>query len=542
MTSSRDKPYNFIQQIIQKSDSKVVTRFPPEPNGYLHIGHAKSICINFGLAKMFKGKCYLRFDDTNPETENIEYIKAIQKDIKWLGFKWDKDVKFTSDYFEQLFQLAIELIKKNLAYVDDSSIEDIRKLRGSHTEVGTESSYRNRTSEENLNLFHQMRKGEFEEGEKVLRAKIDMKSGNMNLRDPIMYRIKKIPHPRTKKDWVIYPTYDFAHGQSDAIEYITHSICTLEFEDHRPLYDWFVENLNLPSRPRQYEFSRLNLDYTVMSKRALLEMVEKNFVNGWDDPRMPTISGMRRRGYPASAIRKLCDLVGVTKKNTVTKLSLLEECVRRELESKPRIMAVLNPIRVLITNFGDPEILSPLRHPKIPEQGLRALTFSKEIFIEKDDFLETPIKGFKRLTLGGFVRLRYGYVIKCDEIIKNEKQEIIELKCSYYPETKAGKPMSNGTKVKGIIHWVSAKDHQLAEVRLYDRLFLEEIPGKNFLNSLNKNSLKIINKARVENTEIPDTFQFERLGFFCKDLDSTKDRLVLNKIVSLKDTWAKRKA
>ena len=543
LVKKMDKPYNFIEQIISGSRGKVVTRFPPEPNGYLHIGHAKSIYINFGLAKKFGGKCYLRFDDTNPETENIEYINAICDDIKWLGFNWDEDVKYTSDYFEKLFNLAVELIKKKLAYVDDSSIEEIRKLRGSHTKPGTNSPFRNRSVDENLDLFIKMKDGKFANGEKVLRAKIDMKSGNMNLRDPIIYRIKKMSHPKTDK-WVIYPTYDFAHGQSDAIEKITHSICTLEFEDHRPLYNWFVENLTLPSKPKQYEFSRLNLDYTVLSKRALLDLVNKKIVSGWDDPRMPTIRGMRRRGYPREAITKMCELIGVTKKNTTIKLSFLEECVRRELKDVPRFMAVLNPLKIEITNFNGEEELTPLIHPQKPELGRKSLKFTNTIFIEQDDFMKNPVKGFHRLIPGGFVRLRYAYVIRCDEVIENDKGEVVLLKCSLFSETKRGKPLgdsslNNGKKVKGIIHWVSTSINNSCEVRLYDRLFVCENPGKDFMDHINPDSLKIIKDARFEKTKLPNVFQFERLGYFCIDnfeKNPNKDKLIINKIVSLKDS------
>ena len=533
---------NFIQQIIENSNTSVVTRFPPEPNGYLHVGHAKAICLNFGLAKIFKGKCFLRFDDTNPEKESIEYIKAIQEDIKWLGFQWDGQARYASDYFEDLFELAVELIKKDLAFVDDGSVEEIRSMRGTLTGPGKESPYRNRTVQENLELFNQMREGKFDDEQKVLRAKIDMTSGNMNLRDPILYRIKKIPHPRTK-DWVIYPTYDFAHGQSDAIEHITHSICTLEFEDHRPLYDWFIENLTLPSRPRQYEFSRLNLDYTVMSKRALLHLVENKYVSGWDDPRMPTIRGMRRRGYPASAIRKMCELVGVTKKNTTTKLSFLEECVRRQLDDVPRLMAVLKPIKIVLTNYSGEETLTPLIHPQRPELGRKKLMFTKQIFIEQSDFMLEPKKGFHRLSPNSLVRLRYAYVIRCDEVIKDKQGNTVELRCTYFPETKGGRPLASGKKVKGIIHWVSYVCNKKIEVRLYDRLFLTENPGKDFLKDLNPNSLEIIKNARMENAdkvEIPlvyETCQFERLGFFCPDPDTTKENLVMNKIIPLKDSY-----
>ena len=528
---------NFIQQIVENYGKPVITRFPPEPNGYLHIGHAKAICLNFGLAQKFNGKCFLRFDDTNPEKESIEYINAIQEDVKWLGFHWDGEAKYASDYFETLFELAVELIKKNLAFVDDGSIEEIRSMRGTLTEVGRESPFRNRSVDENLELFYQMKEGKFNDKDKVLRAKIDMASGNMNLRDPIIYRIKKMNHPRTK-NWVIYPTYDFAHGQSDAIEHITHSICTLEFEDHRPLYDWFVENLTLPSKPKQYEFSRLNLDYTVMSKRALLHLVENNIVNGWDDPRMPTISGMRRRGYPAKAITRMCELVGVTKKNTITKLSFLEECVRRHLEDSPRLMAVLKPIKVVITNYKDKEeTLTPLVHPQKPELGRRDLAFTKELFIEQSDFMLKPAKGFHRLSLNGLVRLRYAYVIRCDEVVKDKKGNIVELKCTYFPETKGGKPKECGTKVKGIIHWVSCRKNTKIEARIYDRLFLNENPGKDFLKHLNPNSLEVIKDARMEKVNKVVSCQFERLGFFCKDPDSTSKNLVMNKIISLRDTY-----
>ncbi len=554
--TEKKKSNNFLSHIIKADleqnrvkNNTVITRFPPEPNGYLHIGHTKSICLNFGLAEEFGGQCHLRFDDTNPDTEEEEYIKAIQEDVKWLGFDWGKNLFFASDYFEQLYKWALELIEKNLAYVDEQSIEEIRANRGSLKDPGKNSPFRNRSVEENLTLFEKMKSGGFEEGEAVLRAKIDMKSPNMNFRDPILYRVRKSEHPRTGDKWVIYPMYDFAHGQEDAIENVTHSICTLEFEDHRPLYEWFIENLSVPSKPRQYEFARLNLDYTVMSKRKLLELVKENHVDGWDDPRMPTIRGMKRRGYPASAIREFCSRIGVTRKNSIIALSTLESCIRENLdETANRVMAVLDPIKVVITNLNDSEILEGSINPKNPDLGKRKIPFSNTIYIERSDFMETPPPKYHRLSPGGEVRLRYAYVLRCDEVIKDEKGEVIELRCQYFPETKGGKKPSDGRKIKGIVHWVDGKDHIKANVHLYDRLFSVENPlgnkDEDYRNFLNKNSLVTINDGLIEKSFLDmkseSPFQFERLGYFVLDSKtSNDDQFVFNRTITLKDNWAK---
>ena len=542
---------NFIQQIIKGDLATgrrrgVVLRFPPEPNGYLHIGHAKAICLNFGLAREFQGVCHLRFDDTNPETEEEEFIQAIQEDIKWLGFDWGKHLYFASDYFGQLYEWALHLTKEGLAYVDKCSEEQIRGRRGDLTTPDQACSCRERKTEDNVQFLEEMRAGEWEEGQGVLRAKIDLSAPNRNLRDPILYRIRKKAHPRTQKRWVIYPLYDFAHGQEDAIEHITHSLCTLEFEDHRPLYDWFLEHLPVPSCPKQYEFARLNLDYTVMSKRKLAELVQGGHVEGWDDPRMPTICGMRQRGYPARAIRAFCFQIGVTKKEAAIEFSALEGCVREVLdEESPRVMAVLQPLRVLITNYPEDhtEILSGPVHTKKQEWGRRELPFSREIFIEQTDFSEIPPKGFHRLSPSGFVRLRYAYVLRCDEVIKNAKGEVEELRCTYFSETKAGKKMANGPKVKGIIHWVDARQHKKIETRLYEPLFRVPQPlsdkEKPLEELLNPQSLTVIKGACIENSFKPSLqaspYQFERLGYF-KEAESSSDRILFHRVVTLRES------
>ncbi|MGQ9677666.1 MAG: glutamine--tRNA ligase/YqeY domain fusion protein [bacterium] len=545
---------DFIRRIISEDlqnkrfSPPVVTRFPPEPNGYLHIGHAKSICLNFGIAQEYHGRCHLRFDDTNPEKEEEEFVRSIIEDIRWLGFDWGKHLYFASDYFEQLYQWAVELIKKGKAYVCDLSPEEVRQYRGTLTEPGKESPYRNRSVEENLELFERMRKGEFPDGSKTLRAKIDMASSNLNLRDPIMYRIMKVPHHRTGDKWCIYPTYDWAHGQSDSIEGITHSICTLEFEDHRPLYDWFLDQLAV-HHPRQVEFARLNLTYTVMSKRRLLELVEKGYVSGWDDPRLPTIAGLRRRGYTPESIRTFCERIGVGKADTVVAIELLEDCIREDLNKKAnRVMAVLKPLKVVIENYpeGKFEKLEALNNPEDPSAGTRLVPFSREIYIEEDDFREEPPPKYYRLAPGREVRLRYAYIIKCVGVVKDEEGRVRELRCVYDPATRSG---NASRKVKATIHWVSAAHALNAEVRLYDRLFLkpdpDDIPpGGDWKSNLNPNSLIILSECRVEPTlaaaKPGDRFQFERLGYFSSDFkDSKPGHLVFNRTVTLRDTWAK---
>lgn len=551
-------PPNFIKEIIDedlktnKYNGRVHTRFPPEPNGYLHIGHAKSICLNFGLAEEYNGLCNLRFDDTNPTKEDVEYVESIMEDVHWLGFDWGNRLFYASDYFEQLYEFAEQLIKKGKAYVCDLSPDEMREYRGTLTTPGKESPYRNRSIEENLDLFRRMKNGEFDEGTKTLRAKIDMSSPNLNMRDPVIYRIIKESHHRTKDKWCIYPMYDFAHCFSDSIEKITHSICTLEFENHRPLYDWFLNELEV-YHPQQIEFARLNLSYTVLSKRKLLQLVEGKYVTGWDDPRMPTISGLRRRGYTPESIRNFAEIVGVAKRDSIIDISLLEYSIREILNKKSqRAMAVLNPLKVVIDNYPDNQIeeLDAINNPEDPSMGTRKIPFSKVIYIEKDDFMENPPKQFYRLYLGNEVRLRYAYIIKCVEIIKDKKTgEVIELHCTYEPETKSGSGQSN-KKVKSTIHWVSASDAINAEVRLYDRLFNVENPneekdGKDWLSNLNPDSLKILNNCMIEpyltNAKVGAQFQFERLGYFCVDADSTKDKLIFNRTVTLKDTWEKIK-
>jgi len=545
------KTKNFIYEIIDedlktnKWGGRVHTRFPPEPNGYLHIGHAKSICLNYGIARDYNGKFNLRFDDTNPTKEEQEYVDSIIEDVKWLGADFEDRILYASDYFEQMYDYAVQLIKKGRAYVDDLDNETMREYRGTVTQPGKESPFRNRSVEENLELFDRMRKGEFKEGEKVLRAKIDMSSPNMLLRDPVMYRIIHASHHRTGDKWCIYPTYDWAHGLEDSIEGITHSICTLEFEVHRPLYDWFLDELGV-YHPQQIEFARLNLSYTVMSKRKLLELVEQGLVDGWDDPRMPTISGFRRRGYTPEAIWNFSELIGVAKRDALTDISLLEYAIREDLnKNAQRAMAVLKPIKVIITNFpeGKSEFLEAVNNPENPEAGKRQITFSREVFIDSDDFMENPPKGYHRLIPGGEVRLKYAYIIKCEEVIKDETGKIIELKCTYDPETKSGGTSTK--KVKGTIHWVNARDAIDAEVRLYDRLFTIENPGTvdNWLDYINPDSLKIIENAKVEpslkKAKPLDKFQFERLGYFCVDSKySITEKLVFNRTVTLKDSWA----
>lgn len=546
-------PSNFIQNIItedlknNKNDGRVHTRFPPEPNGYLHIGHAKSICLNFGLAKENKGLCNLRFDDTNPSKEEVEYVDSIQEDVKWLGFTWDDRMFYASDYFEKIYECALELIRAGKAYVCDLNAQEMREYRGTLTEPGKESPYRNRSVEENLDLFARMRQGEFPDGSRVLRAKIDMASPNMNMRDPVLYRIMRAHHHRTGDAWCIYPMYDYAHPISDALEMITHSICTLEFEDHRPLYDWTIQNLNLPSRPRQIEFARLDLTNTVMSKRKLRALVEEGLVDGWDDPRMPTISGLRRRGYTPEAIRDFCERIGVAKSNSTVDVGMLEHCIREDLNKRAyRAMAVLRPLKVVIENYpeGQVEELEVENNPEQPETGKRKIPFSREIYIEQDDFMENPPKKFFRLTPGQEVRLKSAYIIKCEEVIKDAQGEILELRCTYDPNTKSGSDTS-GKKVKGVLHWVSAAHAVPAEIRLYDYLMTQNEEGdKDFKETMNPDSLIRLTDCRVEpslaEAQNGDRFQFLRQGYFCVDSkDSKVGSLVFNRIVGLKDTWGK---
>ena len=551
MADATEKSLNFIEQIIEndletgKYDGRVLTRFPPEPNGYLHIGHAKSICLNFGVAQKYGGQTNLRFDDTNPVTEDTEYVESIKNDVQWLGFNWANEF-YASDYFEQLYQLAKKLITKGLAYVDDSTSEEMAAMKGTPVEPGINSPFRNRSVEENLALFEQMKNGAFAEGTHVLRAKIDMAAPNMLMRDPIIYRIKFAKHHRTGDKWCIYPMYDFAHGQSDSIEGITHSICTLEFVPHRELYDWCIENLEIfPSK--QYEFARLNLTYTVMSKRKLLQLVNEGHVSGWDDPRMPTISGLRRRGYTPEAIRDFCERIGVAKRDNLISVGLLEFCLREQLnKSATRVMAVLDPVKVVITNYpeGKTEILTTENNPENPEAGTRAIPFNREILIEKDDFMEVPPKKYFRLAPGQMVRLKSAYIIRCDEVIKNENGEITELRCSYIENSKSGQDTS-GVSVKGTIHWVSAADAITAEVRLYDRLFKVEDPGSeegDFKEYINTDSLEVINafvEPSLKDAATGVNYQFLRKGYFCLDKDSDSGKLVFNRTVGLKDTWAK---
>ncbi len=542
---------DFIRDIIEadlaaKRHTTVVTRFPPEPNGYLHIGHAKSICLNFGVAQEFGGRCHLRFDDTNPTKEEQEYIDAIEDDVRWLGFDWGTHLYHASDYFEQLYQWAEHLIRTGEAYVDDQSQEEMRLTRGTLTEPGRNSPWRERSVEENLDLFRRMRAGEFPNGARVLRAKIDMTSGNINLRDPVLYRILHASHPRTGTAWSIYPSYDFAHGQSDAIEHVTHSLCTLEFEDHRPLYDWFLEHLPVPSRPRQYEFARLNLTHTVLSKRVLTELVRGGHVKGWDDPRMPTLAGLRRRGVPPQAVRDFVKRVGVAKANSVVDVAMFDFSVREVLNKTAlRRMAVLRPLKIVIDNYpeGQSEELEAVNHPDDPAAGTRRLRFGRELYIERDDFMENPPKKFYRLSPGREVRLRYAYFITCREVVKNRAGEVVELRCSYDPQTRGGNA-PDGRKVQATLHWVSAADAVPAKVRLYNQLFARPDPNPaDFIADLNPDSLEVLTGCKLEPelaaANTGDPVQFERQGYFCRDPDSTPGDLVFNRTVGLRDTWAR---
>ncbi|WP_298273079.1 glutamine--tRNA ligase/YqeY domain fusion protein [Geobacter sp.] len=552
MATETPQVTNFLRNIIQEDlqsgkHETIVTRFPPEPNGYLHIGHAKSICLNFGLAKEFGGRCHLRFDDTNPVKEETEYIESIKESVRWLGFDWGRHLYYASDYFEQLYQWAERLILQGKAYVDDLSADEIRELRGTLTEPGKESPYRGRTVEENLGLFRRMRAGEFPDGAKVLRAKIDMASPNMNLRDPVMYRIIHAPHPHVGDAWRIYPMYDYAHGQSDAIEGVTHSVCTLEFEDHKPLYEWFLANLPVPARPRQYEFARLNLSYTVMSKRKLLQLVQDGDVAGWDDPRMPTIMGLRRRGYTPESIRSFCERIGVGRSDSWIDMGILEESVREDLnERAPRAMAVLRPVKLVIENYPEEQVeeFAIANHPQRPELGSRPVPFCRELFIERDDFLEVPVKGFHRMAPGQEVRLRGAYIVKCTGVAKDDAGTVTEIRCSYDPETRSGLPGAE-RKVKGVIHWVSARHAVTAEVRLYDRLFTVPNPaGDDWKSSINPASVEILRDCRLEpslaRAGAEERFQFERQGYFCTDLRETRPGApVFNRTVTLRDSWSK---
>ena len=553
MDLNKETQENFITKIIDednktgKWDKRVHTRFPPEPNGYLHIGHAKSICLNFGIAKKYNGKCNLRFDDTNPLKEEVEYVESIIDDVKWLGFKWDNKPLYASDYFDKMFDYAVELIKQGNAYVCDLSSDEVRNQRGTLTKPGIESPFRDRSVSENLDLFSRMRAGEFQDGEKTLRAKIDVQHSNLNMRDPVMYRILHAEHHRTRNTWCIYPMYDWAHGLEDSIENITHSICTLEFEDHRPLYDWYLTNLEV-YHPQQIEFARLNLNYTIMSKRKLKRLVDEGHVDGWNDPRMPTISGLRRRGYTPDSIKNFSDAIGVTKRDAIVDVAKLENALREDLNKKaPRVMGVLDPVKVIITNYPDNEIeyIDAKNNPEDQSAGKRKLAFSKEIFIDKNDFMEDPPKKFFRLSPGNEVRLKFAYYIKCENVIKDDSGEIIEIHCSYDPNTKGGMS-EDGRKVRGTLHWVSTQECIEAEVRLYDRLFMSDNPENNgdFLNDLNPESLSIIKKAKLEaSLSLASTetiYQFERTGYFIKDSkDSSDNNLIFNRAVSLRDSWAR---
>lgn len=548
---------NFIHQIVEKdvlngkNDGRVYTRFPPEPNGFLHIGHAQAIWVSFGVADKYKGKCNLRFDDTNPAKEEEAYVQAIINDVTWLGYQWDGEIKYASDNFKGLFDFAVKLINEGLAYVDEQDSAEISEQKGTPTTVGKDSPFRNRPISESLDLFYAMNKGEVEEGQMVLRAKIDMASPNMLFRDPVIYRVLQKPHHRTGSEWKVYPMYDFAHGQVDYFEGITHSICTLEFDVHRPLYDWFIDQLkdNGDYRPRQYEFARLNLNYTVMSKRKLLELVEKKYVSGWDDPRMPTVSGLRRRGYTPQSIRRFSEMAGITKVNGTIDISLLEYCIREDLNKRAqRVMAVLDPLKVVITNYPDEkvEMLEAVNNPEDESMGKRQIPFTKEIYIERSDFMEDAPKKFFRLAPGREVRLRYAYFVTCEKVVKDSDGKIIELHCTYDPESRGGKS-PDGRKVKGTLHWVSATENVNCEVRLYDRLFDVPAPDGDkevdFKEHINKDSLKVLNKCFIEpfakGTKALDHFQFERLGYFSTDIDSSDGKLVFNRTVQLKDTWAK---
>ncbi|MGA9753335.1 MAG: glutamine--tRNA ligase/YqeY domain fusion protein [Acidobacteriota bacterium] len=552
-------PRDFIRAIVERdlktgAHRSVVTRFPPEPNGYLHIGHAKSICLNFGIAKEFGGRCHLRFDDTNPSKEEQEYVDSIQADVRWLGWDWGGHLYFASNYFQQLFEWALHLVKTGKAYVCDLSADEVRRYRGTLKEPGRESPFRNRSAEENLDLFLRMKAGEFADGSRTLRAKIDMAHPNLNMRDPVLYRILHAEHHRTGEAWCIYPMYDFAHGQSDAIEGITHSVCTLEFEDHRPLYEWFIENLPVPHKPRQYEFARLNITYTVLSKRKLLELVNKGYVSGWDDPRMPTLAGLRRRGYTPEAIRAFCDRIGVAKSNSTVEVETLEGCLREDLNKTAlRRMAVLHPLRVVVTNYpeGKAEELEVPNNPEDPAAGSRAVPFSRTLYIERDDFREDPPKKFFRLAPGREVRLRAAYFITCQEVVRDETTgEVVELRCTYDPETRGGSA-PDGRSPKATLHWVSALHAVDAEVRLYDRLFTKANPddfpeGEDYRANLNPASLVVVPAAKLEPAlafvRPGDRVQFERLGYFCADPDSTQAHPVFNRTVTLRDTWAKIEA
>ena len=554
-TGSVTPKSDFIREIVAADleagrHQTVVTRFPPEPNGYLHIGHAKSICLNFGIAREFGGRCHLRFDDTNPTKEEQEYIDAIEADVRWLGFDWGEHLYHASDYFEQLYAWALDLVRAGKAYVDDLSADEIREHRGTLTEPGRNSPFRERGVEENLDLFARMRKGEFEDGARVLRAKIDMASGNINLRDPVLYRILHASHPRTGDAWCVYPTYDFAHGQSDAIEGITHSICTLEFEDHRPLYDWFIENLKVPSRPRQYEFARLNLSHTVLSKRFLLKLVADGRVRGWDDPRMPTISGIRRRGFPAEGVRDFAAMIGVARRDGVVDFAMLEHCVRDVLNRRAlRRFGVLRPLKLTIENYpeGRVEELDAVNNPEDAAAGTRKVRFSRELFIEREDFMEEPPKKFFRLAPGREVRLRYAYFVTCREVVKDAAGHVVELRCSYDPATRGG-DAPDGRRPKATLHWLSAQDAVPAEVRLYEHLFARPDPGADgdLLADLNPASEEVLKDALVEpaaaSLAVGETVQLERLGYFCPDPDTRPGRPVFNRTVTLKDTWARVQA
>ena len=556
-TGANAAPAHFVREIIAadrrsgKHDGRVVTRFPPEPNGYLHIGHAKSICLNFGLAAENGGFCHLRFDDTNPSKENVEYVEAIKADVRWLGFEWGDRLFYASDYFAKLYDYAVELVKAGKAYVCDLSADEVRAYRGTLTESGRESPYRSRSVEENLDLFARMKAGEFPEGSRVLRAKIDMASGNVNMRDPTLYRIRRVSHHRTGDAWCIYPMYDFTHGLSDALEGITHSICTLEFEDHRPLYDWFLAVLQTPCHPQQIEFARLNLSHTVMSKRKLLSLVERGLVNGWDDPRMPTLSGLRRRGYTPEAIRTFCERIGVAKRDSTADIALLEYCIREDLNRRaPRVMAVLRPLRLVIDNYPEDqtEEMEAVNNPEDASMGTRKVPFSKVLYIEREDFHETPPKKFFRLAPGREVRLRYAYYVTCVGVVKDEQTgEVVEIRCTYDPATRGG-GSPDGRRVKATLHWVSAAHAIPAEVRLYDHLFGQADPddvpeGEDFTAALNPHSLETLTSCQVEpslaGAEAGSRYQFERQGYFCADADTTPDRLVFNRTVPLRDTWAK---
>ena len=556
-TAANAAPAHFIREIVAadqrsgKHDGRVVTRFPPEPNGYLHIGHAKSICLNFGLAAENGGFCHLRFDDTNPGKEDVEYVEAIKADVRWLGFEWGDRLFYASDYFARLYDYAVELIQAGKAYVCDLSADEVRAYRGTLTEPGRESPYRSRSVEDNLDLFTRMKAGEFPEGSRVLRAKIDMASGNVNLRDPTLYRIRRVPHHRTGDSWCIYPMYDFTHGLSDALEGITHSICTLEFEDHRPLYDWFLDVLQTPCHPQQIEFARLNISHTVMSKRKLLSLVERGLVNGWDDPRMPTLSGLRRRGYTPEAIRAFCERIGVAKRDSTVEIALLEYCIREDLNRRaPRVMAVLRPLRLVIDNYpeGETEEMEAVNNPEDASMGTRKVPFSKVLYIERDDFREEPPKKFFRLAPGREVRLRYAYYVTCVDVVKDEQTgEVVEVHCTYDPATRGG-GSPDGRRVKATLHWVSAAHAVPAEVRLYDHLFGQADPddvpeGEDFTAALNPHSLETLTSCQVEpslaGAAAGSRYQFERQGYFCDDPDTTPDRLVFNRTVPLRDTWGK---